>query len=73
MHTTVADHGASMSDPATPTNRSPRLVRHGEAVDDGDLGAAGRRQAVLLANRLTGTPISASLVCFNDTGHLGAS
>jgi len=35
------------------------LVRHGEAVDDGDLSPAGREQATLLGRRLAKLPIAA--------------
>ncbi|BCB76106.1 histidine phosphatase family protein [Phytohabitans flavus] len=35
------------------------LVRHGDAVDDGDLSDAGREQATLLGRRLARLPIAA--------------
>jgi serine/threonine-protein phosphatase PGAM5 len=40
-------------------NRWLYLARHGEAVDDGDLSAAGRQQARLLGQRLAGVPLTA--------------
>ena len=40
------------------TSRFLYLARHGEAIDEGELSPAGRRQAELLAERLAGAGIT---------------
>lgn len=42
----------------TASSRHLYLVRHGDAIDSGDLSAAGRRQAELVGERLLRTPLS---------------